>query len=230
MHTVINDDCRAVLQRSGNHHHLVLTDPPYAISNKRNTGDSSKKFSGYNSDKGDWDIIVPPEEWVPLACSALSDGGVFACFGYFEVLIGVYQALQKQGMRFQSVLNWHKTNPAPCIHRRMLTHSNEFVLVFSKGKKWYFDYAFSKTLNNGKQKHNHWNGPVAQKEAGVTAKPLWLCEDIIGLFCPPDGVVLDCFGGSGTIAKAAQNTNRRSVSIEIDAGRSSYIKKRLGVG
>lgn len=47
-----------------------------------------------------------------------------------------------------------------------------------------------------------------------TVKPLKLFEKIIQIWAPPDGVVLDCFGGSGTTGHAVLSLNRKQ-----DAGR-----------
>jgi len=46
--------------------------------------------------------------------------------------------------------------------------------------------------------------------------------------CPPDGIVLDPFGGSGTTAKVAKELNRKSILIEIQSKFLNIIKKRCG--
>jgi DNA modification methylase len=214
--------------------HMVFTDPPFDISNNRNTK-IHKGFSGYTSNKGSWDEYVPAEEWVPDACAQLVRGGIFACFGTFGSLVPIFNVLTSKGMAlyfdeqmsFQSHIVWHKTNPAPSVHRRMLTHANEFILVFSKGPKWYFDYDYSKTLNNGKQKHNVFDWPAVKKVLGVTRKPPELCEQLVRLFCPPAGIVLDPFAGSGAILEGAKRAERQYIGIEKRQDCVAYMRKEL---
>ncbi len=47
-----------------------------------------------------------------------------------------------------------------------------------------------------------------------TVKPLRIVEWLVKLVCPPGGLVLDPFAGSGTTAVACLNTGRRCVGIE----------------
>jgi hypothetical protein len=52
--------------------------------------------------------------------------------------------------------------------------------------------------------------------AHATVKPLSLVADAIRDCSHPSGIVLDCFGGSGTTLHAAQKTGRKARLIEID--------------
>jgi DNA modification methylase len=203
---------------------MVFTDPDYAISNDRNSSGASKEFSGYTSNKGAWDVYVPAKEWVPLACELLKPGGIFACYGTFGSLVPIYHCLESPvcGMQFQSHITWHKTNPAPSIHRRMLTHANEIILVYSKGSHWTFNYDYAKSINNGKQLHNHFDCPAVRRVGGVTRKPPVLCEKIIRLFTDEGDTVLDPFTGSGAIIEAAEAAGRVGIGIEIDPDRFDY--------
>jgi adenine-specific DNA-methyltransferase len=46
-------------------------------------------------------------------------------------------------------------------------------------------------------------------------KPLKLMHHIIETSCPPDGLVLDCFAGSGSTAIAANQLERRFIGCEM---------------
>lgn len=57
-----------------------------------------------------------------------------------------------------------------------------------------------------------------------------LVRPFIQCFCPPDGLVLDCFAGSGTTAAVAARLGRNSISIDVrdcDAAGNTLIAKRL---
>jgi DNA modification methylase len=49
-----------------------------------------------------------------------------------------------------------------------------------------------------------------------TVKPVALVADAIRDCSKRDGIVLDCFGGSGTTLIAAEKTGRRGYLIELD--------------
>jgi site-specific DNA-methyltransferase (adenine-specific)/adenine-specific DNA-methyltransferase len=60
-----------------------------------------------------------------------------------------------------------------------------------------------------------------------TQKPQELIERIITASCPPRGLVLDCFVGSGTTAAAALATGRRYICADINLGAIQTTTKRL---
>jgi adenine-specific DNA-methyltransferase len=60
-----------------------------------------------------------------------------------------------------------------------------------------------------------------------TQKPVALMERIIGLSCPPGGLVLDCFLGSGTTAEAAERLGRRWIGIDNGKYAVHLARKRL---
>jgi len=60
-----------------------------------------------------------------------------------------------------------------------------------------------------------------------TQKPVELLERIIGISCPPSGLVLDCFAGSGTTAEAAERLGRRWIGIDNGKYAIHLARKRL---
>lgn len=59
--------------------------------------------------------------------------------------------------------------------------------------------------------------------------PVKFAEWFIRSWCPPDGVVLDPFGGSGTTAHAARNLKRRAILMDIRESQCDLMKRRLGL-
>jgi len=57
--------------------------------------------------------------------------------------------------------------------------------------------------------------------------PLWLAERYVLSFCPPGGIVLDPFAGSGTTIHAAHENGRRGIGIDLRAGQVQLAKRRL---
>jgi DNA modification methylase len=67
--------------------------------------------------------------------------------------------------------------------------------------------------------------PVANHHP--TVKPLALLEWLVKLACPPGGVVLDPFLGSGTTAVACWRTDRQCIGIERDAEYFRLAERRV---
>ncbi len=57
--------------------------------------------------------------------------------------------------------------------------------------------------------------------------PLQLIEEFVGLTCPPDGVVLDPYCGSGTTLLAAKNKGRQFIGIDINPKYCNFSKDRI---
>lgn len=57
--------------------------------------------------------------------------------------------------------------------------------------------------------------------------PEYLAEFFIRSFCPPGGVVLDPFGGSGTTAKVALSCGRDAISADIRDSQGELTRRRL---
>ena len=73
-----------------------------------------------------------------------------------------------------------------------------------------------------------WSIPTKPcKEAHFAVYPSDLCETPIKAGCPPGGVVLDPFMGSGTTCAAASQLGRRYIGIELNSEYVNIAQKRL---
>lgn len=66
-----------------------------------------------------------------------------------------------------------------------------------------------------------------EKSGYPTQKPEKLLERIIKALCPPNGLVLDCFGGSGTTAVVAYKTGRSFIHMDCSKFSIHVTRKRL---
>ena len=60
-----------------------------------------------------------------------------------------------------------------------------------------------------------------------TQKPIGIIEPLLLYSCPPAGIVLDCFGGSGTTAVVARRHNRDCILIEARPEFIEVAERRL---
>lgn len=81
---------------------------------------------------------------------------------------------------------------------------------------------------NGRNKRTVWNiATQPYPEAHFATFPEALVTPCVLAGCPPDGVVLDPFAGSGTTLQVARQLNRRAIGIELNADYIALIEKRL---
>ena len=83
---------------------------------------------------------------------------------------------------------------------------------------------------NGKNPGDVWEISLERvKEAHFAIFPTELPHRIIKAFCPPKGIVLDPFAGSGTTGRAARLLNRKSILIDINPEYKKIIEKRCDI-
>jgi len=208
---------------------LIFADPPYGIS--KDTLLSNPQI-GYEPKKGNWDLVSKEylkefaEHLGADALRVLKPSGSIVVSGVFGSLRPYFANFVSLGFKFRHHIVWHKTNPAPSVHRRSFVYSNEILLWFSKTNKWYFDYDLSKTYNKGKQLHDVWDIPSVRKQAGVTRKPKELMERIVRILSPEGGLVLDPCVGSGTTIEVARKFRRKFVAYEIGNEQLKLLRKK----
>lgn len=84
--------------------------------------------------------------------------------------------------------------------------------------------------NNLKTHHSVWNYDMAERcDIHVTPKPVDLLENIILHTTDTNDIILDCFAGSGSIAKACINRNRKCIMIEKEKIYYDYICEKYNL-
>ena len=99
----------------------------------------------------------------------------------------------------------------------------EYLLFFrEKGVKVYGTYETKKT---------YYITPTNQKDkkqyGHPTIKPIKILQNLIVNSTTENGVVLDCFMGSGSTGVASVNTGRNFIGIELDKGYFDIAQKRI---
>jgi DNA modification methylase len=82
---------------------------------------------------------------------------------------------------------------------------------------------------NGRTPDDLWTIPLTHEKGleHFAVYPVELPKRILSIACPPDGVVLDPFAGSGTTGLAAKELGLRCVLIELNPEYVEVMRKRL---
>jgi len=133
------------------------------------------------------------------------------------------------------VYEWKGYSPPPNGWRfskeRMAEADAQGLIYYPKGGG---RLAFKRFLDNdGMPLQSIWadispvNSQAVDRLGYPTQKPTALLERIISASCPPGGLVLDCFMGSGTTAEAAERLGRRWIGIDNGKYAIHLARKRL---
>jgi site-specific DNA-methyltransferase (adenine-specific)/modification methylase len=232
-------DCVKIMpQLDASSINLILTDPPYNASKGGVDLPENQTGGAYFKVNEDWDIFEDykdyfefTKKWIKEADRVLSnEGSIMVCCSFHN--IGeVIMSLKELDYKFLNLIIWEKPNAMPSITKRMLTYSTEFIVWFSKGKRWTYNYEEMKKYNFGKQLRDVWRFPSCQgserirgnngRAAHPTQKPIKLFERLVEMASKKGEVVLDPFIGSGTTALACEKLQRKWIGIDKNAG---YIK------
>jgi len=230
---------------------LIFADPPYNLSGNGLKWQNKGMGGDWFMVNEKWDKMTDSEylkftrEWLDGCKKVLkSNGSIYISCTYHNIgeIIVTLKAL---GFTPRNIITWHKNNAMPSMTRRAFTHSCEYILFFSKGKKWIFNYFDIKKINpdkakdgSEKQMRDLWIIPVCQgkerikdktgRAAHPTQKPESLLERIIRASSNKGSVVLDPFLGSGTTAVVAKKLGRKWIGIEAETKYIKIAKGRLG--
>jgi site-specific DNA-methyltransferase (adenine-specific)/modification methylase len=205
---------------------LILTDPPYNLSNY-STGNIELPWrKTINNDLADWDRdSFEPATWVAELKRILKPTGNLFAFTSYNLMGKWHQAFDPEFDTFQYMV-WHKTNPVPKIYRAGFLNSCELIIcAWNKGHTWNF--------SSQKEMHNFIQSPICMGNERLrnplhpTQKPVKVLEHIIRIATNPNHVVLDPFMGVGSTGVAALNLGRQFIGFEINKQYYDAAVKRL---
>ena len=224
-----------------------IVDPPFNIgsgSGRRSRNGLAWAFSSHVTMEEEWDAFTKDEffafneRWLREVCRVVKPNGNILVFGTYH---NIYQlGFILQHVLERRVLNsvvWFKPNAQPNITARTLTESTEQIVwavneTPARATGWTFNYWDAKEMNGGKQMRNLWEFPVtSQRERAAgkhpSQKPLALIERAVLLASKPGDLLLDPFGGAGTLAVAAAKHGRRWTLIESVAEYADIAERRI---
>jgi site-specific DNA-methyltransferase (cytosine-N4-specific) len=130
-------------------------------------------------------------------------------------------ALQESGWYLRSDIIWNKPNAMPESVKDRPSRSHEYVFLFSKNKKYYYNNKPNMD-ENGKINRSVWTintKPI--RDLHFATFPQKLVEPCIIASTRAGDIVLDPFCGSGTVGIVCKEYTRKFIGIDIS---SEYIQ------
>lgn len=142
-------------------------------------------------------------------------------------------ALQNDGWYLRSDIVWNKPNAMPESVKDRPTKSHEYLFMFSKSERYYYDYHAVKELGqNGvlRNRRSVWDiNTQAFSGAHFATFPVKLIEPCILASTKPRDFVLDPFFGAGTVGVVCLEENRKYVGIELQPEYVLMAAERLKI-
>lgn len=209
---------------------LVVTDPPYNVSQGKNITFNGKTIV---KEFGDWDHNFNPEEVLTEIKRVLKPKGQIYIFCGTNQ-IPQYMKILKDKWFFRNLLIWYKRNPAPRISKTNYLFACEYIIygINEQGKPTESTFNFNKQSDmHNVFITNSLQGKERLKEGlksiHPTQKPLDILKKLIEVSSDKGDIVLDVFMGVGSTAVACKQLGRHFLGCDIDPKYCYYARKRV---
>lgn len=141
-------------------------------------------------------------------------------------------ACQRDGWYLRNDIIWNKPNCQPESVKDRLTQSHEYVFLFTKSERYFFDQEAimvqTKDGSSKKNKRTVWNiNTEPYSGAHFATFPTALIKPCILAGSRPGDIVLDPFLGSGTVCAESLRLGRFSTGIELNLNYINLVEQRL---
>jgi site-specific DNA-methyltransferase (adenine-specific) len=243
LNRILNEDALAGVARLPDDSiDLVVTDPPYCLG----------KDYGNDSDKLDPEAYLEwSKQWIDAVIPKLKSTGSLYVFLTWRYSPEIFCYLKKRLTMLNEII-WDRKVPSMGGSTRRYSSVHDTIGFFAKAKDYYFNldavripydaetkkarsrsiFVGKKWLEVGYNPKDVWSvsrlhAIHAERVDHPTQKPIEIIERMIKASCPPNGIVLDPFMGSGTTAVAATRLGRNFVGFEINPDYCRVIQRRL---
>lgn len=193
----------------------VVTDPPYGI------GYHSNRHEGRNPHAPiaqDWNFQIAP--FLRNAARVLQPGGAVYLFCRFDVY-PLWSASIPPELELKNLIVWDKKVHTSGDLTGNFGFRHEIIMFLTKGRHRLRGYRYP----------NVWDVPkIAPKQLRMPAeKPVELYSRAIASSSDAGDLVVDPFGGSGTLAEAAIAAGRRFLVGDVDRRMVDMARARVGL-
>lgn len=233
--TLHHGDCREVLPALGLQADCVIADPPY--------GETSLPWDKW------------PAGWLNFTAAVTSS---LWCFGSLRMFLDRSRDGEFAGWKLSQDVIWEKQNGTGFAADRFKRvhetaahwYRGRWAAIYHEAPKAEVAWRTAANTRQGQAAHlgaignSHWEDDGTRLARSVqripnmwrrgaihpTEKPMALLSLLIAYACPPGGMVIDPFAGSGSTLEAARVTGRRAIGVEIDERYCELAARRLSQG
>lgn len=221
---------------------LIVADPPYGLG--KDYGNDSDRLSG--------DAYLEwAERWIDAVVPKLAPRGSLYLFCTWQYSPELFVMLKRRLTMINEII-WDRRVPSMGGTTRKYSSVHDNIGFFAKARDYYFDldpvripydaetkkarsrprFEGKKWLEVGYNPKDLWSVSRIHRQDPEradhpTQKPLEIVERMVLASCPPGGLVLDPFTGSGTTAVACARHGRRFVGFEINPEYVRVARERV---
>lgn len=204
----------------------VITDPPFGVDNQSNmavTQHGKKYARKIANDETPEKAIATFKDVMNVVLPGTREQSDAYVFTSYQVLsdwmVMTDEFMPKHGFERKAVLVWEKDGPGMGDLECPWGMGSEFILFFQKGRR----------PKSAKRRNNVIHVPQLRPNELIHPheKPTTLLELLIKASTNEGDLVVDPFGGSGSLVRAARNCNRSAVAVEYDEFNYEQAQKAL---
>lgn len=207
----------------------VITDPPFGVDNLSNmaTTETGKKYARKIANDESPEVAIKTFKAVmdTLLPGTKDDADCYVFTSYqvlSDWLVMTDEFMPTHGFQRKAVLVWEKDGPGMGDLECPWGMGCEFILFFQKGRR----------PKSAKRRNNVLHVPQLRPNQLIHPheKPTNLLEVLIKASTDEGDLLVDPFGGSGSLVRAARNCDRSAVAIEYDEFNYDEANKKLHEG
>lgn len=205
----------------------IITDPPFGVNNQSNMATTvegkmnARKIANDESPEIAISVFNSVMDSLLPATVDECDMYIFTAHQVLAEWLAVADDLGRHGFRRCGILVWQKDGPGMGDLDGGWGMSHEFILFLKKG---------SRSRSTGVARRS---GVLAIPQLRPNQlihpheKPTALLSELIRFSTDPGDFIVDPFGGSGSTVRAARETGRSAVAIELDQTNWEIANNRL---
>lgn len=194
----------------------IITDPPFGVDNQSNMAvtpagkEYARKIANDEDPETAWVIFTNVMLSLLPKCADKCDVYIFTSYQVLDVwLPRTIQLMGAHDFKFKAILNWVKDGPGMGDLTYPFGMGTEFILGFRRGS----GHELRVPRKNGTL---HYSQVRPKDLLHPHEKPQALLRDLIKASTDPGDFIVDPFGGSGSLVRAAKTEGRSALAIEYN--------------